>query len=38
MVELTTTMNWMQLKNDVIITARESHVTYHTNKKTTQLV
>lgn len=26
-------MNWMQLKNDVITTARESHVTYHTYDK-----
>lgn len=32
-VELITTMNWMQLKNDVITTARESHVTYHTYDK-----
>lgn len=32
-VELITTMNWMQLKNNVITTARESHVTYHTYDK-----
>lgn len=32
-VELITTMMWMQLKNDVITTTRESHVTYHTYDK-----